>query len=303
MSFKRHGHRMMRALLILLLWAPAGWLTAGTLLLSPAPSTLSEQFADALGRQGRAITAQYLQQPPDTTALAEADLVITLGQAALKWRMQQAPSTPTLAIYLNLDSLHTLALTDADQRPDWLQLMTISPLPDRQLQLAAIGVPRLRRLGLLYSPSQDWQLPLWQAAAERQQLQLVTRRLDHPAQLARQLADLLPRTDALIGIEDSAVYAPELIKTILLTSYNHNRVLIGPSAPYIAAGSLASTYSDPEAVAADVSALLAQEWQPRTLHFPRRFSVISNRQVARSLGLDLPADDDLQQRLVQAEMP
>jgi ABC-type uncharacterized transport system substrate-binding protein len=63
--------------------------------------------------------------------------------------------------------------------------------------------------------------------------------------------------------------------------------LIGPNAGFVKAGSLASTYSDQSDWLAILDTLLDQppaNW-PRT-HYPQRFQVLSNPQVARSLGIE-----------------
>src|SRR5690554_8109085 len=59
---------------------------------------------------------------------------------------------------------------------------------------------------------------------------------------AHALVHLLRDNSALVGIYDNELYSPENIKTILISAYRQNIPLIGPSAAYLKAGSLASTY-------------------------------------------------------------
>lgn len=295
------GLRRLIACLLLCLLPAAPPQAAGLLLLAPGESPLVSQLTEALEGLGHQVQRRDPGESlPET---AEIELIVSMGQSALDWRLKQPAATRTLAVYIGLDSIQQLGLEQAQQRPDWLQLLTISPAPDRQLRLAQLHIPRLNSAGLLHSPQQAWQVPLWQQAAERQGIQLHVAPLDNPTQLARRLGELLPRSQVLLGIDDSRVYNPELIKTILLTSYSHDRVLIGPSAPYISAGSLTTSFSSAPQIAEDIHALLQSDWQPGALHFASQFSVMTNQQVARSLGLAPVTDDRLQQQLYQQESP
>ncbi len=125
--------------------------------------------------------------------------------------------------------------------------------------------------------------------------------VDGPDDLSRQLLGLLGRSDILLGTDDSSIYNADNLKTILLTSYSRNKVLIGPSAPFIDAGSLSTTYSSPQDMARSVAYLLEQGLPPQTTSYPRYFSVLSNAQVARSLGIPLPDDATLARRLAELE--
>lgn len=273
---------------------------ARLLLLAPSESQLVTQLANSLQAFGYQVDQSTMDKPLTET---QASLIISMGQAALDWRINQPVETPTVATYIGLDSIQQLALEKPELRPPWLQLLTISPEPARQLRLARLSIPRLESAGLLHSTQQGWQLSLWQQAADKEGIRLHIAQLDNPGNLARRLGELLPRSQVLLGIDDSRVYNPELIKTILLTSYNHDRVLIGPSAPYIAAGSLTTSYSTASHTAQDIHELLQDDWQPAALHFARHFSVMTNQQVARSLGLPPVTDEQLQQQLFQQEPP
>ncbi len=115
---------------------------------------------------------------------------------------------------------------------------------------------------------------------------------------------MLGRSDLLLGLDDKQLYNAQTIKGILLSAYAENRALIGPTAAFVKAGSLASSYSDQSDWLETLDTLLdrpAEQW-PRSL-YPERFKVQSNRQVARSLGIDLPDDAQLAQRLAEGEKP
>ncbi|MBN0294740.1 ABC transporter substrate-binding protein, partial [Pseudomonas aeruginosa] len=92
--------------------------------------------------------------------------------------------------------------------------------------------------------------------------------------------------------------------SLLLGSYAKNRALLGPTAAFVKAGSLASSYSDQEDWMDTLDELLGQaprHW-PLSL-YPGHFKVLGNRQVASSLGIDLASDADLGRRLAEGEEP
>ena len=121
------------------------------------------------------------------------------------------------------------------------------------------------------------------------------------ASLTRRLGEVILDSDILLGTDDSSIYNADNLKTILLTSYSRNKVLIGPSAPFIDAGSLSTTYSSPQDMARSVAYLIEQGMPAGAASYPRYFSVLSNAQVARSLGIPLPDDATLARRLAELE--
>src|SRR5690554_7999894 len=104
-------------------------------------------------------------------------------------------------------------------------------------------------------------MTLWHEAARQQGLGMVASEGRHQRELLRGLSRVHDSSEVLIGIDDPAIYNATTIKSLLLTSYNRNRVLIGPSAPFIAAGSLSTTYSSPRDMAMSVHQLFQQPWQ------------------------------------------
>ena len=119
------------------------------------------------------------------------------------------------------------------------------------------------------------------------------------------LVELLGSSRALIGVYDPELYSAENIKSILITSYRHNRPLIGPTQAYLKAGALASTYSTPDDVVQRLTEIV-NEGLGEAAAFPEAdynpyFSVGFNRQVGRSLNLLLPDPGDVAKRLRSQE--
>jgi len=113
---------------------------------------------------------------------------------------------------------------------------------------------------------------------------------------------LLIDSDVLLGLDDYDLYSPKTAKNLLLSSYTRQRALIGPNAGFVKAGSLASTYSDQNDWLATLDTLLDRptaSW-PRAL-YPQRFKVLSNPQVARSLGIEPIDEQSVATRLAEGE--
>lgn len=269
---------------------------ATVLVLVPGQTALTEEFVSTLKDTLDDNIVVHNLASPDLPDI-DPDRVITLGVSSLQWWLKQASTTPTIATYVTQSGLAAANLTTT---PKHVQVLLANPKPVRQLRLAQLLVPRLRAAGLLHTPDTGDQLAQWQAAAARTELKLKAAELAEVGNLARVLVSLLDRSDVLIGTDDSQIYNADNLKTILLTSYTRDRVLIGPSAPFIAAGSLSTSFSSPAEMARSVSYLINHPVTERA-SYPRFFSVLSNQQVARSMGFAPPDDVALAAELARME--
>jgi ABC-type uncharacterized transport system substrate-binding protein len=170
--------------------------------------------------------------------------------------------------------------------PARLCLLWSDPPVDRQLRLTHTLLPQAKRIGVLYDNHSEFLLAELREAARPLGLEVVTQRWDNIHD-SRPLQALLKNSDVLLGLDDADLYNPQTAKNLLLSSYSRQVALIGPNAGFVKAGSLASTYSDQDDWLAVLNELLDRPpatW-PRS-HYPQRFKVASNPQVARSLGIE-----------------
>lgn len=300
----QNGTQVMQVIRLLLIGCGvllSALVRADTLLVViPESSSLTAEFIEQLRdkRRGDRILVHNLALAGSATA-PSASLLITMGSNSLQWRLQQDLDTPTIAIYVSRSGLTRLGLSTL---PDSMQLLLANPQPSRQLKLATLLMPKTVEVGALFSAQHQGQLPEWEQAATALGLNLVSLPLASQEQLGRQLIDLLDSSDVLIALDDPDIYNADNLKTILLSSYTRNKVLIGPSAPFINAGSLSTTYSTPGQMAQSIDEVLGAPWQAGRIRYPQYFSVLSNPQVARSLGFPPPDDDALAERLRQQEV-
>ncbi|WP_422776177.1 ABC transporter substrate-binding protein [Pseudomonas mediterranea] len=209
--------------------------------------------------------------------------LVLLDLPSLDWRLQASQGPATLV--LRISRLQARDRLD-EAIPAHLSLLWSDPPVARQLRLIRTIFPQARRVGVLFDGHSEFLLKEIRQAAAPLGLEIVTERWEDTSD-SRPLQSLLGQSDVLLGLDDPDLYNPKTVKNLLLSSYARQRALIGPSAAFVKAGSLASTYSDQEDWLAILDDLLDRPvatW-PRTL-YPARFKVLDNRQVARSLGLE-----------------
>jgi hypothetical protein len=297
--------------------APGRTLVAGLLLLASLllvlPSRAAEvlltggednagvqAFTQALAVQRPADTVRFvpLHDLPAASKLPPATRLILLDSDSLDWRLQDAHGPMTLVLRIS-----RLQAQARPQGPAWqrLSLLWSDPPLGRQLRLIRAILPQARRVGVLYGADSQFLLKELQPEAKRLGLEIVGKRWDNPYD-SRPLQDLLKSSDVLLGLDDPNLFNPKTAKNLLLSSYARQLALVGPDAAFVKAGSLASTYSDQQDWLLTLHDLLDQpptHW-PRSL-YPRHFKVLSNPQVARSLGIEEIDPGQVATRLAEGE--
>lgn len=282
-------------------------LLCSTALSAHAQIILSAEFDSSTVRSFTQTLAQalpkhnihYVPRAQLTTQMqfpAETQLIL-LGPALLDWRLQlteQAPATLILQVS-RAQAYHRLA----NQQPKQITFLWSDPPLERQIALLKVMLPGLQNVGVLYGNHSSFLLAEIEHALQAENLTL--HKYYWPDSYdARSLRNLLEQTDVLLGIDDDNIYNPATIKSILLSSYARKQTLIGPTAAFIKAGSLASTYSDQDDWLHTLTKLLqtpATAW-PRS-QYPSDYKVMINRQVARSLGIQKNRATQVKKQLQQ----
>lgn len=223
--------------------------------------------------------------------------LILLGTELLDWRLQLKHSQPATLI---LQVSRTQAFQRfQDKHPPHLTLIWSDPPIERQIALLKTMQPGIRDVGVLFSEDSYFLLPEIMQALQAEGLLMHVNNWSGDY-IARSFHYLLNTTEALLGIDDAQVYNSKTIKNILLSSYARKKALIGPTAAFINAGSLATTYSSKENWLSTLRQLLATpttQW-PDSL-YPQAFEILTNQQVARSLGIRANSSAELKLALQQ----
>ena len=224
--------------------------------------------------------------------------LVLLDLPSLDWRLQKIRGPATLVLRISRQQARDRL---GDATPEHLSLLWSDPPMARQLRLIRQILPQVRRVGILFDKHSEFLLKDAHQAALALGLEIVGERWDDSSD-SRPLQNLLGQSDVLLGLDDPDLYNPKTVKNLLLSSYARQRALIGPSPAFVKAGSLASTYSDQEDWLAILDDLLdrpATTW-PRSL-YPPRFKVLSNQQVARSLGIEPIDAESVAAQLAEGE--
>jgi putative tryptophan/tyrosine transport system substrate-binding protein len=174
----------------------------------------------------------------------------------------------------------------------------------RQLALLSLLLPEAKRIGVLISPGQRKALAPLAQAADAIRLQLQISVVENRDGLFEALQQLTAKSDALLAWPDTAVFNPQTIQSILLTTYRQHIPMFGFSAAYTKAGALASVHSSVPQLAVQTADLVRAALSSGPLpppQYPREFEITVNRQVARSLGIALPDESRLAEQVIARE--
>lgn len=257
-------------------------------------------FTQALSelRPTDSVRFQPLASLPAPGKLPSGTRLILLDLPSLDWRLQDSQGPATLVLRISrLQARQRLN----NELPNHLSLLWSDPPLERQLRLTRLILPQVRRVGVLYDRHSEFLLKELRLAALPLGLEIVTEPWDDTND-SRPLQTLLKNSDVLLGLDDPDLYNPKTAKNLLLSSYARQMALIGPNAAFVKAGSLASTYSDQSDWLAILDDLLDRppaSW-PRSL-YPRQFKVLSNPQVARSLGIEQMNEASVATELAEGE--
>lgn len=223
-------------------------------------------------------------------------LVIAVGSSAVNDVVQQEPRPPMLALMISDTQFEQYAdLTGAP-----LSAIYLNPPLKRQALLGQQILPQASTLAILAQAGEEQRFHELANELEAFGLELRVFTVTSPGNLVATLNRALNFADFLLGTPDPEVYNRQTIKHILLTTYRHNRVLIGPERAFVQAGALASTYTPTEIIierATDIAQQFMSDGTLPAASYPEQFSVLFNKQVARSLNIPLPDKDAIVQRL------
>lgn len=272
---------------------------AQVILSAEQDSLAARNFAQKLAQTlpDQAIRYMPRAQLETQSSFTKDTKLILLGPKLLDWRLQLRHSAPaTLIMQVSRVQAHKRL---GEQQPKHLTFLWSDPPLDQQVALLKIMLPGVQDIGVLYGADSAFLLNEIEQIMRVEHLTLHTyawpERYD-----ARGIANLLNKTDALFGLDDAQIYNPKTIKSILLSSYARKQPLLGPTAAFIKAGSLASTYSSQNNWINTLQQLLqkpATAW-PSNL-YAEEYEVMINQQVARSLGIQNSHPGELTRQLKQ----
>ncbi|MDF1693579.1 MAG: hypothetical protein P1U47_14460 [Zhongshania sp.] len=120
----------------------------------------------------------------------------------------------------------------------------------------------------------------------------------------RSINKVIQNSDIVLATPETTLYNSQTIRSILLSSYRHQTLIIGPNEGFVNAGALASIISSPDQytneIIAMVNSFVKSNIIPEARH-PHNYNVKLNYSVAESLGIELPSEEILLKEIAGSE--
>lgn len=222
-------------------------------------------------------------------------LIIALGSAASKHIFEQHINTPTLSLLISTQSLERLKPLKKNQSP-WAVIFLDQPL-HRQIIFSRFLLGSSKTIGFLLGPYSGEQVALITDIARELSVNIAVENIDNDGILIPSIKSLINNSDMILSLPDPVTFNQKTIRGILLKSYRNNMPVIGYSKSYVKSGALAAVYSTAEQISQHASEITidfinSREFRQR-LNYPIYYSIATNIQVARTLGIKIKSDSEL----------
>jgi ABC-type uncharacterized transport system substrate-binding protein len=236
------------------------------------------------------------------SSLGEARLAVAVGVRAAEALAGISSRPPVLAVlvprawYLKSGRAR---LSEGDRQVSAIYLD--QPF-ERQARLIRLALPDVRRVGVLLGADQEWLTGELDEALRTHALMPVHETLGADERLIRPLEKVLAGSDLLLAVPDPRVFNRNTAQSLFLTSYRYRVPVMGYSQSLTRAGALLSLHSSPAQIGREAAEWVSSALQGPTVRlpppaYPAYAGVSVNEQVARSLGLVLPPEGELERRM------
>jgi hypothetical protein len=281
-----------------------GWAVEPRLLIMLEEVAVSRQAADLLNRemtrQGWSVSEATVAferpvvlRPDNEPGLS---VIVAFGSRAFISASRQAAGRPVVGALISRSGLEELLPLGAQR---WSAVLLDQPA-DRWANLTQLAFPNRQQVGMLVGPSGTKNAQLLERSLEGRGMSLVIENVAASEEVIPALDRLLTRANLLLALPDPLTHNRNTVQPILLTTYRARLPVLAYSEAYQQAGAVLSLYSTVPQIVAQVIDTLRQLQDAKVLpnvQLPRYFTVGINASVARSLGLNLPAANELEQRL------
>ncbi len=302
--------RLLVSTALLALW-PIGTLAATVAILLSGSGggyvEVSEAIQAELRKQAntRVLLGQAGQQSLDELALNNSHLLIAVGAKAAQQALKQADNR-TLILCVLLPRATFEALLSQQRQTENRRVSAVyldQPL-NRQIELMRQALPRLTRVGAVFGPDSATELERIRTLLDSRGLKLVSETLQGDSELFGALQRVMGGAEVFLAVPDAQIINPDTAQNLLLTSFRFRIPVVGYSASSVRAGASLAVFSTPQQIGQQAGEVARQILRGDSLpapHYPRYFSVLSNRQMANSLNLGIDDDSSLKERLLRLE--
>lgn len=249
------------------------------------------------------VASRVYAEGPVAPAINEARLVVAVGVRAAEAAAALPHRIPLLAVLVPrawYDKTGRARLTDNGRR--YASAIYLDQPFGRQGQLIRQVFPEAQRVGVLLGADQGGQADALEQALRAQRLSLVHGTLSSQERLIPPLENVLSEADLMLAVPDPLVFNRNTAQSLFLTSYRYRVPVLGYSRSLTRAGALLSLHSSPAQIGLQAAESVSHALNSVPLRlpppaYPEYFSISVNEQVARSLGVALPSEAELEKRL------
>jgi putative tryptophan/tyrosine transport system substrate-binding protein len=283
---------------------PPAWAAEPRALVVHEDSAVSRQAAEQLGRElirlGWVVGVAAVSGERPLTIRREDEhgrlILVALGSRSLGAALQKAAGRPVVGALIGRSGLDEIK-PPTGQR--WSVVLLDQP-PERWANLIQLAFPIRQQVGLLVGPGGLRQVQILEQNWKARGLGVALETAAASDDVIPALERLLPRINLLLALPDPVTHNRNTVQPLLLTTYRAGIPVLAYSEAYQQAGAVLALYSTVPQVLAQVTEVLRQIEDgktPANIQSPRYFTIGVNTAVARSLGLNLPTANDLQDRL------
>lgn len=289
-----------------LLCSSSAGIAATTLLVlsdgAPAYRATAQRISEVIRAERPTLTVRIADVGDTAPAQTdEAALVVAIGTQAA--REMTRGHSPQRLICTLLTRATFAKLTPAGPGAQRTAVFIDQP-PRRQLRLIRAVMPDHPRVAIVYGDASRDAAARFANAARSEDMPLITAQVGDAQQLYGALREVLEDGTILVAVPDPVVYNNYTIQNVLLTAYREHVPVIGYSPAYVRAGAVAAVYSSPQQIGEQVARIVLSYIDAPALPppaDPQDFSVSTNPHVARSLAIELPTAEALEDALKRAE--
>ena len=259
---------------------------------------LTEQIFKSFKSQS--VISMYKTQVIDYLEIDKAtthnyQLIVTLGSRPARSILAINSDTPVLNLLITEQSFKSFRQQYQD-RNNWSALVVNQPLR-RQIVFSRNLLGNEITFGFLLGPYSSEQLSSITDIANELAISIAVENIDNEAALIPSIKSLINNSGMILSLPDPVAFNRKTIRGILLISYRNNIPVIGFSKSYVKSGALAAIYSSSEQISLQASEIIVNFINNREfkqpLSYPRYYSIATNGQVARALGINMKSDSEL----------
>lgn len=226
-------------------------------------------------------------------------LVVTAGSKAARAVATLDVKIPVLFALLPQRSYQSIIKDiDRDSRARYSAMFIDQPI-SRKFDLIRAALPEYRNVGVILGPATRYKNAELKRIASRKNIKLDTKNIKASKGLLNALNEVLDSNEVLLTIADPVVVNRSTLQSLFMTSYMKRIPVIGYSRAYVRAGALLAVYSTPEQLGRQAGEMIGRLFKPgnvfiSTASYPKYYSISVNVRVAKSLGLLLKDEQQIQ---------